>query len=139
MKLVLWESTDGPVPGLLTTRGIVGVPDARSIEQLIDSFAERRAELERLADAGAAIPLESAHLLPPLPRPGKILCSTASYAPTPGEVAPLLMTLKSAESVIGPGQTVHLPQVDDAWQFVPEAQLGLVIRGPAKNVKASDC
>jgi 2-keto-4-pentenoate hydratase/2-oxohepta-3-ene-1,7-dioic acid hydratase in catechol pathway len=48
------------------------------------------------------------------------------------------MTLKSAESVVGPDQTVHLPEVGEAWQFVPEAELGLVIRGPAKSIQASD-
>ncbi len=136
MKLVLWESPDGPTPGMLTQRGIVAVPDAESLEQLIDSFADRRADLERLAREGAAIPLDSVRLLPPLPRPGKILCSTAAYTPANTDPAPLLMTLKSAESVIGPDETVHLPKVDDSWQFVPEAELGLVIRGPAKDVKA---
>jgi 2-keto-4-pentenoate hydratase/2-oxohepta-3-ene-1,7-dioic acid hydratase in catechol pathway len=48
------------------------------------------------------------------------------------------MTLKSAESVIGPGETIQLPDVGEEWQFVPEAELGLVIRGPARSVKAAD-
>src|SRR5207302_932795 len=32
--------------------------------------------------------------------------------------------------------TVRLPAVAASWQFVPQAALGLVIRGPAKNVAA---
>src|SRR3979411_2044019 len=103
MKLVLWQGDDGPRPGILTLRGVVLVPGAGSMEQLIDDFSERRAELERLAAGGEALALESGRVLAPLPRPGKILCSTASYG---GDPAPLLMTLKSAESVIGPGQMV---------------------------------
>jgi 2-keto-4-pentenoate hydratase/2-oxohepta-3-ene-1,7-dioic acid hydratase in catechol pathway len=50
----------------------------------------------------------------------------------------LLFTLKSAESVVGPGQVVQLPDVGDQWHFQPEAELGLVIRGPARNVRAVD-
>jgi 2-keto-4-pentenoate hydratase/2-oxohepta-3-ene-1,7-dioic acid hydratase in catechol pathway len=48
------------------------------------------------------------------------------------------MTLKSAESVIGPGGTIVLPDVGEEWSFVPETELGLVIRGPARRVKAAD-
>jgi 2-keto-4-pentenoate hydratase/2-oxohepta-3-ene-1,7-dioic acid hydratase in catechol pathway len=71
-------------------------------------------------------------LLAPLPRPSKILCATG------GSGQPLLMTLKSAESVIGPGETIQLPDVSDDWHFVPEAELGLVMRGPAKSVTAAN-
>ena len=135
MKLVLWQGDDGPRPGILTTRGVVLVPDVSSMVQLIDDFSHRRAELKQLAVQGEALKLDNGRLLAPLPRPGKILCSTAAHG---GDPAPLLMTLKSAESVIGSGQTVRLPTVDSTWQFVPEAELGLVIRGPAKSVKAED-
>jgi len=138
MKFVLWQGADGPLAGVLTQRGLIAVPGVASIVQLIDDFPNSRAELERLTVKGTALALDSVRLLPPLPRPGKILCSTASYAPGNGEPGPLLMTLKSAESVIGPGQTVQLPQVDSAWYFVPEAELGLVIRGPSKNIKTKD-
>jgi len=137
MRFVLWRRADEeePAVGLLTARGMVPVPDVQRLEQLIDNFADRRAALEQLAQAGSAVPLDSVRLLPPLPRPGKILCSTAVY----GDATPLLLTLKSAESVIGPDQTVHLPTVDPSeWHFVPEAELGVVIRGPAKDVEASD-
>jgi 2-keto-4-pentenoate hydratase/2-oxohepta-3-ene-1,7-dioic acid hydratase in catechol pathway len=48
------------------------------------------------------------------------------------------MTLKSPESVIGPDETIQLPDVGAEWQFVPEAELGLVIRGPAKSVTAAN-
>src|ERR1700730_2103211 len=99
MKLVMWHAADGePSPGLLTARGVVPLPDVTSMEQLIDDFPSRRADLEKLAAAGPALALHSVHLLSPLPRPGKILCSTTAYAPASGDPAPLLMTLKSAES-----------------------------------------
>jgi 2-keto-4-pentenoate hydratase/2-oxohepta-3-ene-1,7-dioic acid hydratase in catechol pathway len=91
-----------------------------------------------MATHGEALPLDTVRLLAPLPRPGKILCSTATDDPPEGERTPLLMTLKSAESVIGPGATIELPPVSADWQFLPEVELGLVIRGPAKSVTAQD-
>ena len=148
MKLVVWEQPDGSAPsvGLLTVRGVVSLADltggaARpqaAMELVIDQFAALRPQLEDRAARAEALPLESVRLLPPLPRPGKILCSTATYGPREGERTPLLMTLKSAESVIGPGATIALPDVSSDWQFMPEVELGLVIRGPARNVTAAN-
>src|SRR6266566_131624 len=100
MKLVRWHSADQPpTVGLLTPRGVVPVPLAQNIEEVIERFTEWRGELEQLAQNGAALAPESVRLLAPLPRPGKILCSTAAYGPVDGDPPPLLMTLKSAESV----------------------------------------
>jgi len=131
MKLVTFQTADGSSsPGLLTDQGVISLSDvASSLEEVIERFDELRSSIDRLA---AATPLENVRLLAPLPRPGKILCATG------GSGQPLLMTLKSAESVIGPGETIQLPDVSDDWYFVPEAELGLVIRGPAKSVTAGD-
>src|SRR5262249_9933904 len=93
--------------------------------------------IRELDQAAMPIPVTEVRLLAPLPRPGKIVCSTAVYG-SESEKAPLLFTLKSAESVIGPGDRVQLPAVSSEWIFVPEAELGLVIRGPAKAVRAAD-
>lgn len=152
MRLVTYEgpSADGVRPpvatlGLLTPRGIVSLADEcggtdslqAALEHLIDGFPESRPRLEALAADGNAVPLEAVHLLPPVPRPGKVLCTTAVYGQQPGqERQQLLMTLKSAESVIGPGDTIHLPNVSDSWQFVPQAALGLVVRGAAKTIRS---
>jgi 2-keto-4-pentenoate hydratase/2-oxohepta-3-ene-1,7-dioic acid hydratase in catechol pathway len=142
MKLVLFSrqgSYSTPSAGILSERGVIALEGYAALEPLIDRFAELRAELERQTTSATPLVLQEVQLLPPLPRPGKILCSTAVYGAESGaERAPLLLTLKSAESVIGPGQSVKLPAVGDAWQFVAEAELGLVMRGPVKSVKAAD-
>jgi 2-keto-4-pentenoate hydratase/2-oxohepta-3-ene-1,7-dioic acid hydratase in catechol pathway len=132
MRLVTFEDADHVAkPGILTQRAVVSLGHvASSLVDVIDRFEELRSSLERLASD--ATPLEGVRLMAPLPRPGKILCTTG------GNGQPLLMTLKSAESVIGPGETIQLPDVGEEWQFVPEAELGLVIRGPAKGVLAAD-
>jgi 2-keto-4-pentenoate hydratase/2-oxohepta-3-ene-1,7-dioic acid hydratase in catechol pathway len=147
MKLVVYETTANsaePVLGLLTSRGVVAVGEVvagdspqAALEHLIDRYSELRLPLESLGTEGNPTPLNGVRLLAPVPRPGKILCTTAVYTNAPaGERPQLLMTLKSAESVVGPGETIRLPEVGDAWQFVPQAALGLVMRGPAKRVSA---
>jgi len=146
VKLVLFTHNHSkPTPGLLTDRGVVPLPrhglsPQAEMVSLIDGFEQQRADLQRHSATADAIPADAVQLLPPLPRPGKILCSTATYSGQPrGDDRPqLLLTLKSAESVIGPGQAVQLPDVADQWQFQPEAELGLVIRGPARTIAAAD-
>jgi 2-keto-4-pentenoate hydratase/2-oxohepta-3-ene-1,7-dioic acid hydratase in catechol pathway len=146
MRLVLFtRGGSAPTPGLLVERGVVPLPrhglsPQAEMVSLIDQFEDLRSDLEQqTTHAGEAVPLEEVQLLPPIPRPGKILCSTATYpGPPVAERPQLLFTLKSAESVIGPSQTVQLPDVGEAWQFQPEAELGLVIRGPARNIGAAD-
>src|ERR1051326_8993880 len=107
MKLVLFTThSASPSAGLLTDRGVVALQDFTSLEPIIDRFEEFRPTLERAISSGEAVPVAEVQLLPPLPRPGKILYSTATYSSQPPtERAQLLFTLKSAESVIGPGQT----------------------------------
>lgn len=137
MKIVLFEGAGTPASyGILRDQTVfplqntpIGETPQEQLRQLIGSSDAAKPR----EDAG--IPLARVHLLPPVPRPGKIVVTTAIYGasePAP----PLLATLKSAESVVGPGETVRLPAVDASWQFVPQAALGLLIRGPAKDVPA---
>ncbi len=107
------------------------------LHHLIDSFDSLRPRMTELPATQSPVVLDSVRLSPPVPSPGKILVTTARYGPD-AEPQPLLATLKSPESVIGPGDTVHLPDVDSSWQFVPRAMLGLVIRGPARNISAEN-
>jgi 2-keto-4-pentenoate hydratase/2-oxohepta-3-ene-1,7-dioic acid hydratase in catechol pathway len=146
MKLVAFTSAGlEPTVGLLVDGGVLSLAEIvgkaesaqAAMQALIDGFSLLRPQLERLAEHATPLPIDQVHLLAPL-RPGKILCSTGTYAQPGADPAPLLMTLKSAESVIGPGETIQLPDVDPSWDFVPEAELGLVIRGPAKQVGAAD-
>lgn len=148
MKFVVYETTANaaePILGLLTSRGVVPVGDVvagdsaqEALEHLIDGYEEFRPRLESLGAEASPTALNSLRLLAPVPMPGKILCTTAVYTnAAAAERQQLLMTLKSAESVIGPGETIRRPEVGDAWQFVPQAALGLVMRGPANRVSAA--
>src|SRR5216683_2793430 len=120
MRLVLFESPDHaePTPGLLTGRGIVDISGAvakgytpqLTMQGIIDGFDRLRPALDRLARDGAALPLDGVRLRPPY------------------------MFLKNPEAVVGPGDTIMLPEFTEPWIFMHEAELALVIKGPAKKV-----
>ena len=145
MKLVLFDhaTTRTVVPGLLTGRGVVSIADIvpsgstpqLTMQSIIDRFEALRPTLSRRAEEGPALPLSDVRLRPPLPRPGKILACIANYWEHGAlEARPLNMFLKNPDAVIGPDDTIVLPQFTEPWIFMHEAELALVIKGPAKLV-----
>ena len=149
MKLVLFQPSEGgePAPGIFTERGVVslaGTVERRHTPQLtmqgvIDEFGRLRPALERLAADGEARPLAAVRLHATLPRPGKILCCIANYwEHAQREARPLNMFLKNPEAVVGPGDTIMLPEFAEPWIFMHEAELALVIKGPAKKVSRAN-
>src|SRR5688572_23004374 len=127
MRLVLFEGPGagrGIRPGVLTAAGIVDVSYAtvalvahspqHLMEQIIDSFEVLRPAFERLVASALPIPLDVVRLRPPLPRPGKILACIGNYwEHAQREPRPLNMFLKNPDAVIGPGDTIVLPQLTD--------------------------
>src|SRR5262245_29872840 len=154
MKLVLYDDALGAAgrryqPGILTEDGVVGIEAAvrdlphwspqHLMAAIIDNFDGLRPALERLAVSGTKLPIASVQLRPPLPRPGKILACIGNYwEHMQREARPLNMFLKSSDAVIGPGDTVVLPNFTEAYVFHHEAELAIVIKGPAKDVAAAD-
>jgi 2-keto-4-pentenoate hydratase/2-oxohepta-3-ene-1,7-dioic acid hydratase in catechol pathway len=109
------------------------------ISALIGRFDEHRPRLEEAAARGKGLPLAEVRICPPLPRPGNIDCMAVNYMEdgTRAEPAPINAFHKSANAVIGPGDTMVLPDVP-ATIFEGEAEVALVIGKRAKNVKAAD-
>jgi len=149
VKLVLFEPATGRevLPGVLTERGVVSLAAAvragataqATMQHIIDDFDALRPALERLARDGAPVTLDQVRLRAPLPRPGKILACIANYWEHGAlEARPLNMFLKNADAVIGPGDTIVLPELTEPWIFMHEAELALVMKGPAKGVKQAD-
>jgi 2-keto-4-pentenoate hydratase/2-oxohepta-3-ene-1,7-dioic acid hydratase in catechol pathway len=148
MKLVLFQADQAEIcPGLMTARGIVNIAAAvprghspeLTMEGIIDRFEELRPALAELDSKGPAIAADRVRLLAPLPRPGKILCCIANYwEHAQREPRPLNMFLKNPDAVVGPGDTICLPRFTEPWIFMHEAELALVIKGPAKAVPAAD-
>jgi len=149
MKLVLFQSPSGAavLPGLLTERGVVdisreagvGYVPQLTMASIIDRFESLRPTLERALREAQAIPLEQVRLRAPLPRPGKILACIGNYwEHAQREARPVNMFMKNPDAVVGPGDVIELPEFTEPWMFMHEAELALVIKGPAKRVKAED-
>jgi 2-keto-4-pentenoate hydratase/2-oxohepta-3-ene-1,7-dioic acid hydratase in catechol pathway len=149
VKLVLFQA--GPnseiLPGLMTDRGVVDISSAvkksytpqLTMQGIIDGFDRLQPALEKLAASGDAKPVAQVQLKPPLPRPGKILACIANYwEHAQREARPLNMFMKNPDAVIGPGDTIVLPEFTVPWIFMHEAELALVMKGPSKMVKAAD-
>ena len=109
------------------------------INGVIERFAEYRPRLEDAAARGQGVPLANVRLRPPLPRPTNIDCMAVNYMEdgTRTEPAPINAFHKSPTAVIGPGDTMVLPDVP-ATIFEGEAEFAVVIGKRAKNVKAAD-
>src|SRR5712671_6892231 len=149
VKLVLFQSAANSeiLPGLITDRGVIDISSAvkkgytpqLTMQGIIDDYDRLKPSLTKLAAEGKAVPAGQVQLKPPLPRPGKILCCIANYwEHAQREPRPLNMFMKNPDAVVGSGDTIMLPEFTIPWIFMHEAELALVLRGPAKMVKPKD-
>src|SRR5215510_14804777 len=106
---------------------------------LIARFGEYKARVEDAAGKGQGVPVGQVRVRPPVPRPVNIVAMAVNYMEdgTRSEPAPINAFHKSPNAVIGPGDTMVLPDVP-ATIFEGEAELAVVIGKRAKNVKAAD-
>jgi 2-keto-4-pentenoate hydratase/2-oxohepta-3-ene-1,7-dioic acid hydratase in catechol pathway len=109
------------------------------INGVIERFAGLRPALEAAAAKGKPVPLASVRLRPPLPRPVTIDCMAVNYMEdgTRDAPAPINAFHKSPSAIIGPGDTMVLPDAPAAV-FEGEAEMAVVIGKRASNVKAAD-
>jgi 2-keto-4-pentenoate hydratase/2-oxohepta-3-ene-1,7-dioic acid hydratase in catechol pathway len=109
------------------------------ISGLIARFAEYKPKLADAVARGTGVPLANVKIRPPLPRPINLDCMAVNYMEdgTRTEPAPINAFHKSPTAVIGPGDTMVLPDVP-ATIFEGEAELAVVIGKRARNVKAAD-
>ena len=143
MKLVLFDDYQ---PGVLDGDVVFPLdalfdldPAMRPQDRIVDviqRFPERRPTIESHLTTAASVPLAQVRLRPPLPRPGKIICARANYREGSDRAPwPMDAFLKSPEAVIGPGDTVVLPErLHDVFHH--EAELAVVIGKEASNVPA---
>ena len=151
MKFVTFQAsrTAEPQPGLLTERGVVSL--AASTKKLaghspsawmcniIDNYAKLKPAFQKLEKSGKALPLSKVKLRAPIERPGAILACIGNYwEHQEREPRPLNMFLKNPRAVIGPGDTIKLPEFTEPWVFQHEAELAIVMKGPAKAVKRAN-
>jgi 2-keto-4-pentenoate hydratase/2-oxohepta-3-ene-1,7-dioic acid hydratase in catechol pathway len=109
------------------------------ISGLIARFAQYRGRLDEAAKRGKGTPLAQVRIRPPLPKPSNIVCMAVNYMEdgTRSEPAPINAFMKSPSSVIGPGDTMVLPDVP-ATIFEGEAEVAVVMGRPTSRVRAAD-
>ena len=135
--------------GVVRDDAVVDVSDAVSginhtspqdlINQVIVNFDDLKEALQQAADSGAGVPLNSVRLRPPLPKPGNVVAMAVNYMEdgTRDAPAPINAFHKSPNAVIGPGDTMILPDVP-ATIFEGEAEMALVIGKRASHVRQED-
>jgi 2-keto-4-pentenoate hydratase/2-oxohepta-3-ene-1,7-dioic acid hydratase in catechol pathway len=139
--------------GIFVGDGVVPLADALSpargeaamsmtMPELISQFDDLRPELEAGLPSAAPLPLDAVRLRAPLERPRTILCAAANYwEHAQRDARPLHMFVKNPDAVIGPGDTIELPETTDPWIFMHEAELALVLRdagGPVDEARWRD-
>jgi len=109
------------------------------ISGLIERFSSYRQKLEDAAARGQGVPLASVRIRPPLPKPTNIDCMAVNYMEdgTRSAPAPINAFHKSPGAIIGPGDTMVLPDVP-ATIFEGEAELAIVIGKRCSHVSAAN-
>ena len=149
MKIVLFKTSDNKIyPGVITENGVTDISSLYHTENvsgqeiivnLIDNYESNSEQISTLVNTKNPISFENIKLLPPLPRPSKILCCIGNYwEHAQRDARPLNMFLKSPETIIGPNETVFLPNNTSPYVFHHEAELAIVIKGPAKDISQTN-
>jgi 2-keto-4-pentenoate hydratase/2-oxohepta-3-ene-1,7-dioic acid hydratase in catechol pathway len=109
------------------------------ISGLIERFSDYRRQLEDAVSKGTGVPVAGVKIRPPLPKPVTISCMAVNYMEngTLEKAAPINGFHKSPSAIIGPGDTMVLPDVP-ATIFEGEAELAVVIGKRASNVSATN-
>jgi 2-keto-4-pentenoate hydratase/2-oxohepta-3-ene-1,7-dioic acid hydratase in catechol pathway len=130
---------DGIVDVSAVVQDIPHTNPGNLISGLIEHFAGYRGKLEAAATAGKPTPLAGVKLRPPLPKPGNIVCMAVNYMEDGTRTAPAPINAfhKAPTAIIGPGDTMVLPDVP-ATIFEGEAEFAVVIGKRATKVAAAD-
>jgi 2-keto-4-pentenoate hydratase/2-oxohepta-3-ene-1,7-dioic acid hydratase in catechol pathway len=109
------------------------------INGLIERFSDYRKRLEDAVGRASGVPVSQVRLRSPLPKPTNIVCMAVNYMEdgTRAEPAPINAFMKSPSAVIGPDDTMTLPDVP-ATIFEGEAEVAVVIGTRASHVSAGD-
>jgi len=145
MKLVLFNDYR---LGLLEGESVIDMSEVTEgiaydhgtrMSRMIEQFSALKPQIEQHARGATRIPVSEVKLRAPLPGPGKMICMAVNYMEygTRTEPAPINAFLKSPSAIIGPGETIILPD-EEANVFEHEAELALVIGKTGKNIPISE-
>jgi len=132
MRFIRFAHPDGPRTGVLTSdTSYVDVTDlvpTLGAEALADGTLDRIAEHDLAMRAPA--PVRDVDLLPPIDRPGKIVCVGLNYAKHAEESGALppaepILFMKDPACVVGPEADIRIPPGSAATDY--EVELAIVI------------
>jgi 2-keto-4-pentenoate hydratase/2-oxohepta-3-ene-1,7-dioic acid hydratase in catechol pathway len=117
--------------------GQIGVGIQSRVAALINNWEELAPRIAEAA-SGSGVPLSSVQLRASVPKPGQLVCAAVNYIEeNRPEAGPFNAFLKPPTSIIGPGETVQLPDAPvSVFHFEPE--LAIVIGKTAAHIKAED-
>ena len=153
MKLVTYQSDGQTQLGALVGEKVISLnklfegngsscpADMISLLSEGSTGLERVAEALAAADTSGAIALEQVVLLPPVPKPGKVIALGRNYAAhaAEGGSAPPdypMIFHKTATSLLGAGGTIIIPPISDKIDY--EAELAIIIGTECKAVSEED-
>jgi acylpyruvate hydrolase len=149
MRLVAFEQSGSHRLGLVENDTVVDLSSAapdlpRDLTGLIlrgKAGWTAVADAAQRAPASARRPLSGVSLLPPIPRPGKIVCLGLNYvdhAAEGGHAKPEYPSffLRVATSLVAHNAPILRPRCSDKLDY--EAELAVIIGKTAKNVKKAD-
>ena len=105
------------------------------LRKFITNYDELLPKIDELCDSNSGLPLDSLRLRPPVPEPAHLICAMNNYK-RDGRFVDLDFFLKSSTCIIGPGDTIELPEIQ-ADVFHHEPELAVVIKRRGKNIKES--
>ncbi|MBN2139175.1 MAG: fumarylacetoacetate hydrolase family protein [Sedimentisphaerales bacterium] len=153
MKLVTFKQDDTIRPGLLVEDSVINIteawPDSSPPHSIKEIIAFGRPCLETLAliadSAEPRILLDSVKLLPPIPRPGKMLALAGNYskhiieaglklglADSPAKTTVPRPFLMPPNVIIGPDTVIPWPRYSETIDY--EIELAVVIGTTVKNI-----
>jgi 2-keto-4-pentenoate hydratase/2-oxohepta-3-ene-1,7-dioic acid hydratase in catechol pathway len=134
MRFVNYATDAGPRAGLLRDGSVFEVRDAPAggLQRLLEAGPLGSAE-----PGGEVAEVAEVELLPPIERPGKLICigrNYAAHAAEMGNEVPTepLMFLKPNTSVVGPGDSIFYPRQTQNLHF--EGELAVVIGRICRDV-----
>jgi 2-keto-4-pentenoate hydratase/2-oxohepta-3-ene-1,7-dioic acid hydratase in catechol pathway len=137
MKLCTYAGNGGPRVGAISDGQVFDGQTTRSLSQVIADWPNARRILEGAIKLGGGTPLESAKLLAPIVRPGKIFAIGLNYADhiaESGVEAPKeqVWFTKAVTSINGPFDPVQIPKASPFVDY--EVELVAVIGKGGRHI-----
>lgn len=143
MRFVFYDEFN---PGIIIDGKIYDISDfientilkypQRIVKHFIENYDSLLPEINKHSKVAKGISMDALRIRPPVPEPIHLLGAMNNYKKD-GRFTDLDFFIKSSTCVVGPGDTIHLPELE-VDHFAHEAELAIVIKKKGKKIKASE-